>query len=94
MKELSILGHVVDNLGVCLDDDKVIAWKTPTNKDLLMQFIGSVGYLACGCKGIRIDMQHLSKLAAKTTHWAWTPMDQCTFDLVKVCIQSHQDTGQ
>jgi hypothetical protein len=95
MKELPILGHIIDDLGVCLDPhkvDKIMNWKTPTSKELLMQFIGSAGYLARGCNGIRLDMQHLSKVAAQTMKWVWTETDQHAFDLVKQCIQVHRDT--
>jgi hypothetical protein len=92
--ELSILGHIIDDEGIRLDPhkvDKIVNWKTPTSKELLMQFIGSVGYLAAGCEGVRVDMQHLSKVAAKTTRWTWTPTDKRAFDLVKACIQAHRD---
>lgn len=68
--ELCILGHIIDDAGIRLDPhkvDKVVNWKTPTSKELLMQFIESMGYLASGCEGVCVDMQHLSKIAAKTT---------------------------
>jgi len=35
-----------------MDPEKVnsiLAWKVPTNKDLLARFLGAVGYLASGC---------------------------------------------
>jgi hypothetical protein len=92
--ELSTLGHVIDNKGIRLDPhkvDKIINWKTPMSNELLMQFIGSVGYLAAGCKGIWVDMQHLSKVAAKTMRWTWMPTDQRAFNLIKACIQAHHD---
>jgi hypothetical protein len=92
--ELTILGHVIDDEGIHLDlhkVDKVQHWKTPTSKELLMQFIGSVGYLSAGCKGVHVHMQHLSKVAAQTTHWDWSPTDQRAFDLVKDCVSRHRD---
>lgn len=67
--ELTILGHVIDDQGIRLDPhkvDKIMNWKTPTSKELLMQFIGSVRYLAASCEGIWVHMQHLSKIAAQT----------------------------
>jgi len=88
------IGHVIDEGGIRLDPhkvDKIVNWKTPTSKELLMQFIGSVGYLAAGCEGVRVDMQHLSKVAAKTKRWSWTPTNQQAFDLVKACVQAHHD---
>lgn len=92
--ELTILGHVIDDAGIRLDPhkvDKVVNWKTPTSKELLMQFIGSVGYLAAGCEGVRVDMQHLSKVAARTTKWSWTSTDQRAFDLVRACVEAHRN---
>jgi hypothetical protein len=90
--ELTILGHVIDDTGIRLDlhkVDKVINWKTPTSKELLLQFIGSVGYLTGGCEGIHVDMQHLVKIAASMTQWSWSPTDQQAFDLVKACMEVH-----
>lgn len=92
--KLSILGHVIDNARIRMDPhkvDKIVSWKTPTSKELLMQFISSVRYLAAGCEGVRVNMQHLSKVAAQTTKWAWNPTDQCAFDLVKVCVETHHN---
>ncbi|CAA7260818.1 unnamed protein product [Cyclocybe aegerita] len=47
--ELKILARIVTDDGIRMDPDKVdsvIKWKTPTNRDLLRGFLGSVGYLA------------------------------------------------
>jgi len=47
--ELKLLGRIVNDKGIRMDPDKfdsVTAWKTPTNRDLLRGFLGSVGYLA------------------------------------------------
>ena len=46
MSELKILEHVVDDKGIVMDQHKVEEishWKTPTNKALLLQFIGAAG---------------------------------------------------
>ena len=87
MDELCILGHVIDHEGIRMDPDKVdkiVSWKTPTNKDLLAGFIGAVGYLAPGCEGVRIPLGHLHKLA--------TPkVEQRAFDLVKELVHQHRD---
>ncbi|KAF8695684.1 hypothetical protein RHS03_07957, partial [Rhizoctonia solani] len=83
--ELRILGHVIDRDGIRMDPDKVDSiekWKTPTNKDLLMSFIGAVGYLAPNCPGIRIPMGMLSKRTTQTP-WYWGPSDQRAFQEVK-----------
>ena len=47
-KELKVLGHVITDDGILMDPrkvDSVVAWKTPTNRDLLRGFLGSMGYL-------------------------------------------------
>ncbi|EUC63109.1 DNA/RNA polymerase, putative, partial [Rhizoctonia solani AG-3 Rhs1AP] len=84
-EELRILGHVIDKDGIRMDPDKVTSienWKTPTNKDLLMSFIGAVGYLAPNCPEIRIPMGVLSKRATHTP-WSWGPSDQRAFQETK-----------
>ena len=46
--EMKILGHIIDNGRIWMDPAKVdgmLAWKVPTNWDLLQGFLGSVGYL-------------------------------------------------
>lgn len=49
--EVKILGRVVDDNGIRMDPekvDRVLHWKTPTNRDQCRGFIGSVGYLLGG----------------------------------------------
>jgi hypothetical protein len=53
--ELKILGRIVSHGGIRMDPDKVdtvVNWKTPTNRDLLRGFLGSVGYLADDIPGV------------------------------------------
>ena len=93
-KELKILGHVIDDKGIRMDPhkvDKVLNWKTPTNKDLLRSFIGAVGFLAPDCKGIRVPMGHLSSLTAETRPWKWDETAQRSFDQVKQIVNEHRD---
>jgi hypothetical protein len=93
-KELKILGHVIDNHGISMDPhkvDKVINWKAPTNKDLLRSFIGTVGFLAPDCKGIRIPMGHLSGMMANNKSWRWDDTAQRSFDKVKRIIHEHRE---
>jgi len=95
--ELKILGHVIDDKGIRMDPhkvDKVLNWKTPTNKDLLRSFIGAVGFLAPDCKGIRIPMGHLSSLTAETRLWKWDDTAQRSFDNVKRIVDEHRNKRQ
>ena len=93
-EELKILGHVIDSKGIRMDPhkvDKVVNWKTPTNKDLLRSFIGAVGFLAPDCKGIRIPMGQLSSLTAELRPWRWDATAQRSFDEVKKIVNTHRD---
>ena len=97
MDELRILGHVIDHAGIRMDPDKVdkiVNWKTPTNKDLLAGFIGTVGYLAPGCEGVRIPLGHLHKMAAPNVSWRWSFAEQRAFDLVKELVHHHRDVSR
>ena len=92
-EELKILGHVIDNKGISMDPhkvDKVLNWKSPTNKELLRSFIGAVGFLAPDCKGIRIPMGHLSSLTTESRQWHWDDTTQRAFDEVKQIVNDHR----
>ena len=92
-EELKILGHIIDEKGIRMDPhkvDKVLNWKTPTNKDLLRSFIGAVGFLAPDCKGIRIPMGHLSSLTTESRPWRWDATVQRSFDEVKHIVEKHR----
>lgn len=67
--EISILGHIVDRQGIRMDPvkvDSVVAWKVPTNRDLLRTFLGSVGYLADDVASVRIPMGVLHGMTGNT----------------------------
>ena len=92
--ELKILGHIIDEKGIRMDPhkvDKVVNWKTPTNKDLLRSFIGAVGFLAPDCKGIRIPMGHLSSLTAELKPWRWDATAQRSFEEIKRTVEYHRN---
>ena len=64
-EELNLLGRIIDANGIRMDPEKVdsvLAWKTPTNRDLLQGFIGSVGYLADDIPNIHIPLGVLSAI--------------------------------
>ena len=93
-KELKILGHVIDKRGIRMDPhkvDKVLNWKTPTNKELLRSFIGAVGFLAPDCKGIRIPMGQLSSLTAELKTWRWDATAQRSFEEVKNIVNEYRN---
>jgi len=93
---LEILGHHVTDEGIKMDPhkvDSIAKWPTPTNKELLASFIGAVGYLADGVRGIRIPMAVLSKLTGQTKVFRWGPTEQRSFERVKELVNEyHQKT--
>jgi RNase H-like domain found in reverse transcriptase/Reverse transcriptase (RNA-dependent DNA polymerase) len=91
--ELEILGHRITDAGIIMDPHKVDAiakWPTPTNKDLLASFIGAVGYLAGGTRGIRIPMAILNKITGSTKTWRWGPTEQRAFDQTKALVEAYR----
>jgi hypothetical protein len=84
--ELHMLGHRITDQGIKMDPykvDSIAKWPTPTNKGLVGQFIGAVGYLADGVRGIRIPMAVLNKLIGPKKIFRWGPTEQRAFDIRK-----------
>ena len=84
--ELKLLGRVIDANGIKMDSEKVddvLSWKTPTNRDLLRGFIGSVGYLADDIPGIRLPLGILSAITGDKVPFRWTHTEQRAFDEAK-----------
>ena len=89
--ELKLLGRIIDVNGIRMDAEKVdsvLNWKTPTNRDLLRGFIGSVGYLADDIPNVRILMGILSKITGDAVPFRWGYTEQRAFDEVKSLTQS------
>ena len=89
--EMKILGRIVSDHGIWMDPykvDSVLAWKTPTNRDLLRGFLGSVGYLAEDIPNIRIPMGVLHGLTGDTVPFRWGFTEQRTFEDVKALVQA------
>jgi hypothetical protein len=87
--ELKLLGRIIDDEGIRMDADKVdsvLKWKTPTNRDLLRGFIGSVGYLADDIPNIRIPMGVLSAITGDSVPFRWGYTEQRAFDEVKTLV--------
>jgi len=76
----------VNDNGIRMDPDKVNAlvhWKTPTNRDLLWGFLGTVGYLANDIDRVWVPMGVLHGLTGDTVPFRWTYTHQCAFEDVK-----------
>jgi hypothetical protein len=84
--EVKILGRVVDDNGIRMDPekvDRVLHWKTPTNRDQCRGFIGSVGYLADDIYRVRIPLGVLSEVTGDTVPFRWDYAQQRAFEEVK-----------
>ncbi|KAJ3473941.1 hypothetical protein NLI96_g12741 [Meripilus lineatus] len=93
-RKLKILGHVIDKEGIAMDPhkvDKIANWKVPTNKTLLSNFLGAVGFLAPDCQGIRIPMAVLTPITGSTSIWRWTETHQRAFEEIKSIVQKFRD---
>jgi hypothetical protein len=91
---LTLLGRIIDERGIHMDPEKVddvLAWKIPTNRDLLRGFIGSVGYLADNIPNICLPLGVLSAVTGDTVPFRWTHTEQRAFDEAKCLMQMAQN---
>jgi hypothetical protein len=89
--ELKVLGRLITDDGIRMDPDKVdsvMNWKTPTNRDLLRGFLGSVGYLADDIPNVRIPMGILHGLTGDAVSFRWSYTEQRAFEDVKALVQA------
>jgi hypothetical protein len=94
VKKLTVLGHVIDEKGLVMDPHKVDTiqnWKVPTNRELVLSFLGAVGFLAPDCPKVRIPMGVLTKIASKDSIWRWGPTEQCAFEEIKKIVYDWRD---
>ena len=88
---LKLLGRVIDDEGIQMDQDKVdsvLNWKVPTNRDLLRGFIGLVGYLADDIPNVRMPLGILSSITGDTVPFRWGYTEQRAFDEVKALVHT------
>jgi hypothetical protein len=88
--ELQLLGRVIGTDGIRMDPakvDSVVAWKTPTNRDLLRGFLGAVGYLTDDLATVRIPMSVLHGLTGDTVPYRWEYTHQRAFEDVKHIVE-------
>jgi hypothetical protein len=71
--------------------DNVLSWKTPTNRDLLRGFLGSVGYLADDIPSVRIPMAVLHGLTGDAMSFRWGFTEQRAFEDVKTLVQAARE---
>ena len=74
--------------------DDVLAWKTPTNHDLLRGFIGSVGFLADDIPNICLHLGVLSAITGDKVPFRWTHTEQRAFKEAKTLTQLARNHSQ
>lgn len=89
-KELKILGRVVNDEGIRMDPakvDKILAWKTPVNRDALRSFLGAVGFLADDIHKVHVPMGTLAEVTGDTVpfRWDFTQQRACSVGLQCRC---------
>jgi hypothetical protein len=93
-KELKLLGHVITRDGIRIDPhkiDTILNWKTPTNRDLLRGFIGTVGYVSDGVEAVCIALGPLQHLTGDSVAFRWHATEQRCFDTVKQMVHEHRE---
>ena len=91
-KEVKVLGHVVKENEIKMDQDKIKAiqeWKIPKNIKQLQQFIGLCSYYRRFIKGFASIAAPLYALFKKEKHWKWSDDCQKSFDLLKEKLTSY-----
>lgn len=91
--DLELLGHRITDEGIRMDPhkvDSIAKWPPPTNKDALARFLGAVGYLADGCKAVRIPMGMLNRRIGGNKLWRWGPTEQRSFEEIKCIVEKHR----
>jgi hypothetical protein len=71
--------------------NSIANWKVPTSKELVMSFVGAVGYLAPNCPNICIPMSILNSIAASMRDWKWGSTEQQVFDKTKATVEEWQN---
>ena len=85
-KGVKTLGRIVTNDGIHMDPEKVnriLNWKTLTNRSFCKGFIGSVGYLADDIYKVRVHLGVLAEACAETKPFEWNFTEQHAFEAAK-----------
>ena len=85
-KEVKTLGCISTKDGIHMDPEKVnriLNWKTLTNRSLCKKFIGSVGYLADDIYKVCVHLGVLAEACAETKLFEWNFTEQRAFEAAK-----------
>jgi hypothetical protein len=63
--------------------DSVLKWKTPTSKEAVLSFLGSVSFLADDIGGVHVPMGILHAITGTNSLFRWEEIHQRAFDEIK-----------
>ncbi|CAM8882542.1 unnamed protein product [Rhodiola kirilowii] len=94
-KTIAYLGHIISQLGVAVDPDKVkvvVDWKSPQDVKQLRGFLGLTGYYRKFVEHYALIAEPLTKLLRKDC-FAWSSNSQEAFDKLKQALSSTPTLG-
>ena len=86
LKKVKFLGHVVSNMGIQPDEDKIRLvrdWPTPRNVKECRQFVGLAQYFRKFVQGFATMIAPLTALFRQNATFVWTAECQEAFDMAK-----------
>ena len=86
MGSVTFLGHVIDEVGIHPDPDKIQAIqqiKVPTNVTELRRFLGMVTYLSKFSPNLSQKVKPLRYLLSRKNQWLWDKCQQDAFNQIK-----------
>ena len=75
MEQISFLGHVIDDVGLHVDPEKIEAivfWKTPKTVTEVKSFLGLAGYYRRFIEGFSKRARPMTQLTQKGVKFKWT----------------------
>ena len=91
MDEVSFLGHVVNSVGIAVQEHKVAAvreWPTPTTKREVRGFLGLTGYYRRFVQNYSKIAEPLTLLTGDSVVWRWAEAQQSAFQQLKDRLSS------
>lgn len=91
VREVSVLGYVVDASGIRPDPKKVQAIKemaTPATNPGMRRFLGIINYLARFVPNLAVISAPLCELLLRDREWCWGSAQQNAFDSLKELVSS------
>lgn len=90
LKQMDCLGHVIDDKGLHMDNDKmtrIIEWCTPFSYHEVQQFLGLVQYLAHFMPNISAYTSPIEAICRNSQPFIWHPIHQVCLDNIKNLVR-------